>query len=364
MIPANFQRDAPLGPRTTLGVGGPARYGLATDRLATLRQALAWGQATGTATLVLGGGSNVLVADRGFDGLVLQYTNRRMAWSAAGAPVGCRRLVAGGGTPWEDLVKTAVAAHCAGIECLAGIPGLVGAAPVQNIGAYGQEIANAIVAVHAVERRTGHLTSLTRDACDFGYRTSRFKTLWRDRYVIVRVDLQLVEHAPGHTGYGELHTFFAHTTTPPSVQDVQTAVLRLRQRKSMVLMDPSDPNRRSAGSFFMNPVVPVALSDALQGTYGPAMPLYPADDGTRKLSAAWLIEQSGFTRGYVRGAVGLSRRHALAIINRGGASAMDIVTFAATIRRAVMQRFGIALTPEVQLVGFEPNAISALVDPL
>ena len=362
MLPAGIQQDVPLAPLTTLGIGGRARFWLATDRLADVRAALTWARVQNVPTFVLGGGSNILVADTGFAGLVVQYRNARLTWSAPhigqdGRP--CRLLAAGAGVVWDDVVRAAVVNDCGGIECLAGIPGTMGAAPVQNIGAYGQELAQSLVAVHALERATGQMHTFAADACGMGYRTSHFKGGWRDQWLIARVDLALAPGAPGHVGYGELKSCFDALHGAPTIAEVSAAVLRLRARKSMVLSDPADPNRRSVGSFFMNPVVAVEHAERLVSAHGAQMPVYPAGVG-RKLSAAWLIEHAGFSRGHVQGVAGLSSRHALALINRGGASALDIIALAVAIRHAVQVRFGVNLTPEAHLIGFSQVETDAL----
>ncbi len=366
MLPAGIQRDVPLAPMTTLGIGGPAKYLLSTQRLGEVRAALLWARKQQVPTFVLGGGSNILVADAGFCGLVVQYRNQRITLSAPLATQGgrpCRLLVAGAGVAWEQVVRAAVEHGCGGIECLAGIPGTMGAAPVQNIGAYGQELAQSLLAVHAMDRATGDVHTFKADACGMGYRTSHFKLAWRDQYLIVRVDLALAPGAAGALGYGELRAFFEHASAAPSISEVASAVLRLRQRKSMVLSDPSDPNCRSVGSFFMNPVVDATQAAQLAAVHGADMPTYPAAQG-RKLSAAWLIERAGFGRGYVLGSAGVSSRHALAIINRGAATAVDILALASAIRHGVHARFGVSLTPEAQLVGFSQSEIYAMSAPM
>jgi len=361
------REQVPLAPLTTLGVGGPARWFVEAASEAEVIDALRWARERALPTLVLGSGSNLLVADRGFDGLALRV--RAGGVRVLGARGDAIEVEVGAGERWDDFVERAVASGWAGVECLSGIPGDVGATPIQNVGAYGQEVAETIVRVRAVERASGSAVVLDRAACGFGYRDSVFKREARDRYVIVGVTLALRPGGAPTVRYGELVNRLADRLAGggPSLAEVRQAVVALRRAKSMVL-DADDENGRSAGSFFLNPTLAApAAADArararAAGVLGPgeAMPEFPAPGGAVKLSAAWLIERAGFPRGTSEGAVGVSTRHALALVNRGGATAAEIVAFAARVRARVLERFGVALAPEPVLVGFTDGETEGL----
>lgn len=352
-----LRRDVPLAPLTTLGVGGPARWFLEAPDADTLAAGLRWARDRGLPVFVLGGGSNLLVADRGFPGLVIRVDVRGVEVAETGGEI---VVEAGAGEVWDALVARCVAAGWAGVECLSGIPGRVGAAPIQNIGAYGQEIGEVLEAVTVLDAETGRVRELDRAACAFGYRTSVFKTTAAGRYVVLGVRLRLRPGGAPTVRYAELARRLDGAA--PTLEAVRRAVLALRRGKGMVIdaeTPPSDPDRRSAGSFFLNPVVPAALADEIAARAADPMPRWPAGDGRVKLSAAWLIERAGFRKGHARGAVGLSTRHALALVNRGGTAA-DLVALAAEIRRAVAAAFGVTLHPEPVFVGFDAPADALL----
>ena len=293
---------------------------------------------------ILGGGSNVVVADEGVGGLVVKIALRGLTERLVDAGV---ELTVGAGEPWDDVVRHAVERDWAGLECLSGIPGLAGATPIQNVGAYGQEVSDTIVAVRALDRDSGALVTLDASACAFRYRDSMLKSGAPDRYVVVSVTYRLTPGGRPRIRYADLERHLAmRGVAAPSLADVRDSVLAIRRTKSMVL-DAADPNRRSCGSFFLNPVVAPEISDAVEARAGdPAMPRWPEADGRVKLSAAWLIERAGFTRGQRQGAVGLSTRHALAIVCHDGAAARDVLAFAHRIQGTVEERFGVRLTPE------------------
>lgn len=289
--------------------------------------------------LVLGGGSNLLIGDRGFPGLVVHVVIDGVDYAVAG---GSTEVTAGAGESWDGLVAAVVGRGLAGVECLSGIPGFVGATPIQNVGAYGQEVAETIVRVEVVDRSTAEVLSIANSECAFGYRDSRFKQADRDRYIVTSVTYRLENDGAPAVRYPELRRHLEITgVEQPSLGAVREAVLAIRRRKSMVV-DTSDPDSRSAGSFFTNPIVTSEAADQI-GIEG--MPRYPAGDHV-KLSAAWLIEQAGFARGHVAGNVGLSTKHTLAIVNRGGGTAREVVALAREIRRRVYDRFGVELVPE------------------
>lgn len=335
----SWREQVSLAERTTLGVGGPARWHALAHTPAELADHLQRAARQGLPTLVLGGGSNLLVSDAGFPGLVVEYLGERIETLSSNGTV---RLEVDAGVGWDSLVEHTVHENLAGIECLSGIPGRVGAAPIQNIGAYGQEVAERLEAVLAVVRATGERVRLPAQACGFGYRWSHFKGSWLDRYVVTGVELALIPGGASTLRYAELQK---RLSADAPLEEVRRTVLAIRRSKSMVY-DPTDPNHRSAGSFFMNPVVQSAQ-------VGEGMPSWPAGEGRAKLSAAWLIEQSGFPRGFVHGRVGLSSNHSLALINRGEASAADLVELAGLIRRGVRERFGVTLVPEPVFIGFD-----------
>lgn len=360
--PPRLRERVPLAPLTTFEVGGPARWLLDAQAEDEVAEALAWARREGVEVTILGGGSNLLVADRGIDGLVLRVAFRGLRTMPTQAE-GRVRLRVGAGEVLDDLVARAVADGLAGLECLSGIPGMVGATPIQNVGAYGQEVAETIAAVEVLDRVSLERMTLRPEDCDFGYRSSAFKSRLRHRYLVLAVHFELRAFGEPCLRYQELGRHLASRgIEAPSLRDVREAVLSLRRAKSMV-KDPDDPNRRSAGSFFVNPVVPEAQADAIAERVADsaAMPRFAAPSGV-KLSAAWLIERAGFPRGSFEGNVGLSTRHALALVNRGGARAADLVAFASRIREAVRSSFGVVLRPEPELVGFESSEITSLVD--
>ncbi len=309
---------------------------------------------------VLGGGSNVLVADAGVDALVVRLSMRGVA-AAKGAD-GSIDVTVGAGEPWSELVARAVGEGWAGLECLGGIPGDTGATPIQNVGAYGQEVSETITEVVALDLSRGEEVRLTAAACDFGYRSSAFKRALRGAYVVTGVRFRLAPGGIPSVRYPELEAALAGEA--PTIARVHETVVALRRKKSMVL-DPSDENTRSAGSFFTNPIVEPAVADraraAARAMGHDRMPEFDAPAGRTKLSAAWLIERAGFARGTARGRAGISTRHSLAIVNRGGATAREIVALAAEIQAGVLEKFGVRITPEPELQGFSASDLGGLV---
>ncbi len=286
----------------------------------------------------------MVVADAGLPGLTFSYTGQDCVIHDDG------RVSAAAGVVWDDLVAKVVAQDLAGVECMSGIPGWVGAAPVQNVGAYGQEIADTLVSVQALDRMTGELHELPADELGLAYRSSRFKHQDAGRFIVTRVDLQLEPGGAPTLKYPEL---VRQAGDAPTLSGVRETVRRIRKSKSMLLSD-DDPNRRSAGSFFTNPIVPEAQAKAIDG------PKYPAGANTMKLSAAWLIQNAGFGKGWGEGAAGLSTNHCHAIVNRGGARAKDILRVAAKVRAGVKKAFGITLVPEPVFLGFRQDVDSLL----
>jgi UDP-N-acetylmuramate dehydrogenase len=347
-----WRANVPLAPLTTMGVGGPARWYVEARDEETVRLALDWAERRGTPVRVLGGGSNLVVADTGVDGLVLRIALRGVSVREAGGAV---ELTAAAGEPWDDVVRLAVDRGWAGLECLSGIPGLVGATPIQNVGAYGQEVSETVAAVRALDRAAGSVVSLDPPACGFAYRDSAFKSRAPDRYVVLAVTYRLRPGGAPAVRYADVERYLsARGLAQPGLAAVRQAVLEIRRAKSMVL-DPEDPNRRSCGSFFVNPVVTAEEAERIRAVAGdPTMPRWPEPDGRRvKLAAAWLVERAGFARGHADGQAGISTRHTLAIVAGEGALAADVVRLARRVRDAVLGRFGVRLHPEPVFWGFD-----------
>ena len=345
-----LQENVALAPLTTMQVGGPARYFVEASSVEDVREALRYANSRSLPLFVLGGGSNVIVADKGWPGMVLkvgiQGINHRHGHGTA-------YFDAGAGEDWDGFVAGVVTHHCSGIECLSGIPGSVGGTPVQNVGAYGQEVSDTIVSVTAMDVKTGEETEFEKDDCGFGYRKSVFNTSARGQYVILRVSYALPHDGSPTIAYADLKNFFANWDHAPTLAETRNAVRQIRASKAM-LLTPGDPDCRSVGSFFKNPVLSVQQFEELKqraAARSVAMPSYPAGDGQTKVSAAWLVEHSGFGKGFERGRVGLSSKHALAIVNRGGATAAEVVAFKDEIQRGVVEQWGVALEAEPVIVG-------------
>ena len=347
--------DQALAERTSLEVGGAAEWFVEAENDEELSDALRWAADRGLPVTILGGGSNVVVADGGVDGLVVRMAARGLELERGhdGAV-----LTVAAGEPWDELVATAVRDNLAGIECLSGIPGTAGATPIQNVGAYGQEVASVVEGVRVLHRDTLEESVLTAADCAFGYRWSILREPGNP-LIVLGVSFRLEPGGRPNLSYSQVAERF-EGSAPPSLGEVRAAVLELRRSKSMVL-DEDDPNRRSAGSFFVNPVVSDAAVAELVETarllgvldFDQLPPVHPVGEDRNKLSAGWIIEAAGFPRGVTRGRVGLSSRHALALINRGGATAAELVGFARDIRRGVRTHLGIDLKPEPVFLGFD-----------
>ena len=319
-----------LAELTTLRLGGPAGRLLEAH---TDEEVVA---AVPEAALVLAGGSNVVVADEGIAGTVVRIATRGIDRDGS-------RLTVAAGEPWDDLVTRTVAEGLQGFECLSGIPGSVGATPIQNVGAYGQEVAETIESVRVYDREADRVVEMPAAECGFGYRTSVFR--YHDRHVVLAVTYRLREDTrSGPLRYAELaRALDVPVGGSAPLAEVREAVLRLRRGKGMVI-DPADPDSVSAGSFFTNPILDSAPAGA---------PAWPQPDGRVKTSAAWLIEQAGFHRGHGNGRVGISTKHTLALVNRGGASTAELMALAREIATGVHARFGVSLHPEPVLVGHD-----------
>ena len=332
----------PLAELTTLRLGGPARRMATAASTAELVELVGAADAAGEPVLLVGGGSNLVVGDDGWPGLVIRVASDGVSITETGAGW---QLVVDAGVSWDGLVERAVLAGRSGLETLSGIPGLVGATPVQNVGAYGAEVADVLSALTIYDRQSRQVESWTPERCAFGFRTSAFKHT--DRYVVLDVTMSLAASPrSGPIRYLELaRRLGIEAGETADLKQVRDTVIALRRSKGMVL-DEADHDSWSVGSFFVNPlldVVPAAAADC---------PQWQAD-GRTKLSAAWLIEQSGFTRGFGldhgRGTVSVSTKHTLALTNRGGATTAELLELAGMIRAGVEQRFGIVLGPEAHL---------------
>lgn len=349
--------DVALADLTTLHVGGPAKRMLEVDTEADLIAAVRDCDARAEPVLLVGGGSNLLVADEGFDGTVVRVATRGVQvddsasceadnLSACGGII----LTVAAGETWDDLVARTVAEQWWGIEALSGIPGAVGATPMQNVGAYGQEVQETVWSVRTYDRQEQRVRTFANIECEFGYRTSRFKG--SSRYVILDVTYQVRQgELSAPIGYAELaRTLGVAVGKRAPLPDVRAAVLELRRSKGMVL-DPADHDTWSAGSFFTNPILDATAARALPEE----APRWPMPDGQVKTSAAWLIDRAGFGRGYAggHGRATLSSKHTLALTNRGEASAADLIALAREVRGGVLAAFGVELMPEPVLVGCE-----------
>jgi len=351
------QRDASLSELTTLGLGGTAARVIDVESERELAETICAADDAREPLFVLGGGSNVVASDTGWPGIVLRPALLGFEQDVEDGTV---HLRVGAGVIWDELVATCVAQGWVGLSCLSGIPGWVGAAPLQNIGAYGHEVGDVLTAVRAFDRTSKTFTTFTREACGFGYRSSMFRN--EHRYVVSRVDLVLQRSGGEVVRYPELARALGIQSgggAPPD--QVRDTVLTLRRSKGMVV-DAEDPESRSAGSFFVNPMLDDAMMADVEARAvgksivgeGSEVPRYEASPGCWKVPAAWLIERAGFTKGTTISGVGISRKHALALVNRGGTAA-DLLLLEQTIRKGVMETFGVELSREPILI--EPPAI-------
>jgi UDP-N-acetylmuramate dehydrogenase len=345
--------NIPLAPLTTFGVGGAARFFVEAKSRADVQEALAFARSRDIPMFVLGGGSNLVVSDSGWPGLVLKIGIGGIE-RIPGAQDGKVLFTGGAGEPWDNLVAAAVQADCAGIECLSGIPGSVGGTPVQNVGAYGQEVSETIESVEVFDLKDNQVRELCQEACGFHYRSSIFNTTERGRFIILKVAYALTPAGQPHLDYADLKRHFEGRETSPSLRELREAVRDIRTRKGMLIVD-GDPDSRSAGSFFKNPVVSEDQHRDLERratAQGLTLPSYPALESRKKISAAWLVEHSGFHRGFTLGRVGISSKHTLAMVNLGGATAVEILALKNLIQQRVDQTWGTKLEPEPVMVGF------------
>ncbi len=352
---AKIRENEPLAPRTTLGLGGRARFLVDAESDGDLTSALESARARGLRVAILGGGSNVVVPDAGFDGLVVAMTSRGVTVEADGPKVLVRVRA---GEPWDALVENTVSEGYQGIECLSGIPGLVGATPIQNVGAYGQEVMETITQVRVLERRSMKFATLRGDECGFAYRDSRFKRE-PDAFVVTEVTFSLTPGGPAKTTHAELSRRVSEISSgKPTLASMRKAVLELRRSKSMVF-DRADPESRSAGSFFLNPIVSEAEAQRVlvlateRGLIDRerALPAFPQPDGRTKLAAGWLIENAGVARGTKRGNVAISKAHALALVHHGGGTTRELLALADEVKAKVLAAWDVTLIREPVLLG-------------
>lgn len=348
------QENIPLAPLTTFKVGGPARYFIDAHSEHEVSEGVAFALARKLPLFVLGGGSNLVISDSGWPGVVLKVS---LAGVEFEGDLEKMLFHAGAGENWDSLVALAVTRNCGGIECLSGIPGTVGGTPVQNVGAYGQEVSGTITHVRVLEIATGAILDLSNNDCGFSYRSSIFNSTRRGEFIVLEVSYRLCRNCDPKIEYTDVKNFFAaNKIDKPTLQQARDAVRSIRQSKAMLLVE-GDEDCRSAGSFFKNPIVTAAEADRIQALAakrvpGKSLPRYPAADGQAKLAAAWLVEQSGFSKGHSLGPVGISRKHSLAIVNRGGATAKDILALKDEIEKKVFDIWGLRLQPEPVFVGF------------
>jgi UDP-N-acetylmuramate dehydrogenase len=356
--PVSWKESVPLAPYTTLGIGGPARFFCEAETEGEVVEATRFARDRKLPLFVLGGGSNLLVSDAGFDGVVVRVaTKSKKEERSEGDSV---VLEAGAGEDWDSFVLYAVERGYAGLECLAGIPGDVGGTPVQNVGAYGQEVAETIVGVRAYDLDTHTFVDLDHEACHFGYRRSLFNTDARGRYIVTAVTYELRPRGEPALRYADVQRYFASQIgrgEKPTLRQVYDAVRSIREQKGM-LAGQGGPDGKSAGSFFKNPVVSSARLPQIAigaGCRDEEVPRYPAGYGMVKLPAAWLIEKANFQKGFSMGRVSISSRHTLALVNLGGATAAELLTLRDAVQSAVKEKFGIHLEQEPVMLGFTSN---------
>ena len=351
--------NIPLAPLTTLKIGGPAKYFVEAGTTGEVQEAVTFARSRDLPLFVLGGGSNLLVADAGWPGLVLKVAVEGIHQRSDHDEEGKAVFDVGAGESWDKFVSHAVIARCAGVECLSGIPGSVGGTPVQNVGAYGQEVSETISSVQVLDLqmldvKDNQVRELSREACGFSYRASIFNTTERGRFIVLRVTYALTPGGSPRITYADLKRHFEGRETTPNLAETREAVRHIRALKGMLIV-PGDADCQSAGSFFKNPVLSAEQHEDLKqraAARGFTVPNYPALETRKKVSAAWLVERSGFAKGFGFGRVGISSKHALAIVNRGGATAADVLALKDQIQHRVEEIWGIRLEPEPVMVGF------------
>lgn len=337
-----FLEHIPLSAYTTFQIGGPARWFAEASTEADILEAVEFSRSRGLPFFPMGGGSNLLISDAGFPGLVLHITMKGIEQQNG-------QFMIAAGEIWDTFVSYAVERNFAGIECLAGIPGTVGGTPIQNVGAYGQEVSETVVSVRALSLATLTFEEFSNAECAFSYRRSIFNSTERGKYIITRVGYRLRKDVEPKIAYADLKRQFQNSAAP-SLREVSDAVRAIRRAKGMYIV-AGDPDCRSAGSFFKNPIVPAEHYARIAAQEAVEVPQYPAGGGEVKIPAAWLLERAGFHKGFAMGEAGISTRHTLALVNRGSAKAANIFALRDRIIAEVEARFGIRLQPEPVLVG-------------
>lgn len=354
-MPLTVSKNVSLAELTTLKIGGAARFFARATEEGDVAEAFRFAREKDLQIFILGGGSNVLIADEGFDGLVLQIALKGISIvDGDGETV---FVTARAGEDWDEFCKFCVEKNLAGVECLSGIPGFTGGTPVQNVGAYGQEVSETIFAVRVFDRKSFSIFEMTNADCNFAYRSSIFNTTARNRFVVLAVTFALKSGGAPKIVYQDLREFFGGGR--PTLSETRDAVLKIRRVKSMVI-DARDANTKSAGSFFKNPTVGMSEFSEIESrarflgliAENETIPTFAMGEKRVKIPAAWLIERSGFSKGFVFGRVGLSTNHTLAIVNRGGAAAADVLNLKEEIQSKVKENFEIELKPEPVFVGF------------
>ncbi len=381
--PLLIQENVPLAPLTTLGIGGAARFFAEVRSETDLTEAIAFAERQQFPVFILGGGSNVLVSDEGFPGLVIRVAIKGISTGSVSdlslsQQVGKENsgpltlpalqqsrpisITAGAGEDWDAFVGQCIERDLAGVECLSGIPGLVGGTPVQNVGAYGQDVSETITNVRAFDRQSKQIVDLSNTDCQFSYRASVFNSTERGHYIVLAVTYRLHPHGIPAICYPDLKNSFSDRSDQPTLAEVRNAVIEIRSRKGMVIK-PDDPDCRSAGSFFKNPVITVDAFARLETLArekglirdGEQVPSFLAANRNVKVPAAWLIERAGFQKGHTKGRAGISSKHTLAIINRDSATASEVLSLVNEIKWVVRCQFGIELIPEPVFVGSVKN---------
>lgn len=354
----DIRENVVLATMTTLGVGGAARFFAEIKTEEELAEVLEFAESKGLRVFVLGGGSNVLISDEGFDGVVIRVVMAGISLMELPLETGSSSVLvtARAGEDWDEFVEWCVENDLAGLECLSGIPGSVGGTPIQNVGAYGQEVSETIVSVRVMRRSDREVLDISGADCGFSYRSSIFNTTEKNKYIVLSVTFELVRGGDPKIAYADLEKELDGNA---SLSDVRGAVRRVREAKGM-LVRQGGADSRSAGSFFKNPVVSAERFEELVTRIwesglveeGEHMPSYASPGGEVKIPAAWLIEKAGFGKGYIKGNAGISNVHALALTNRGGATAAEIVALKHEIQAKVLEAFGVDLVPEPTFVGF------------
>lgn len=351
----NIQKDVPLAPLTTFKIGGKARFFVRAESEDEVIQAFNFIKKNDFEIFVLGGGSNVLISDNGFDGLVLQIGLKGISMIQNNDEI--VKIKAEAGEDWDEFVEFCVNKNLAGLECLSGIPGFVGGTPIQNVGAYGQEVSETIISVRVFDRKSKEILEFSNTECQFEYRQSIFNTKEQDRFIVLSVTYALKQDGEPKIVYKDLQNYFGDKK--PTLKETREAVLKIRSAKSMVI-DENDINSQSAGSFFKNPIISFEKFEEIKESIirksligkDEEIPFFKIDEKRIKIPAAWIIEKSGFHKGFEMGNAGLSSNHTLAIINRGNANADEVLQLMNEIQTKVKVNFNVPLKPEPIFIGF------------